>query len=856
MSDLQRLQDAFMKADAKAQQGDAQAREDARMFAQEIRRIQAGGQAQPQANPNEGNVGQLNAGIANVVDMVRSPVQMVDSAVNAIAGREVIPQSPSTGETFRGAGVRSAEAAPETLMGAFSRGAGQAAASAPLVGLAGTALSTLPGVAGTVAGNVVRGISSVPAFLTEMFAGGLSELGAEAVQQGGGGDMAQNLARVMTPMAIPAATATTGYALNAMPGTGYALRTGRDAARAFLPMTDTGARQVAREELVRRAGSEARATELGERINPQDPYNRTPTQQIGDPEFAALEQAVRRDFPTVRDRLETREQGSRAAIRDDVRVPGSVQDTRAFFNQRTNEFRTSLNERVDRVMTEATAAVDAQAPRTSESANSTRVVNKLKMELDGAVMEERALWSAVPKEVTVPTGEARATAKRWVEELGRAGAGDMPNLARRLLLEEGGYGETVPASELHRLYSKLRETARNARAGTQTQDTLALVSDEIAAAILRDLDSVSEVSAPLQEARAFSRALHETFDQGAVGRILKRTVSGDEAMTPEAALRGTVGRQGPEGGAAAESIEGAAPSASQEVMDYLRGRFSEAIMAADGTFQPKQAATWLRNNSELLGRYSGLRREFSTALANRNNAEQFATRARLRAKIADETAIARFSRGQEDQAVNSILSAADPAQAAISVVRTARKDTSGKALAGIKAAFSNRLIEQTTSADGVLSGRGLKNILADKNMRAAMTRVFSGEEMRRFDRIANAAASMDVRPSETGEIINAPVNALLMRVVQVAAAQTGGRMGASGAMGGSLQTANIFSRTAQNMLTNLTNDRARRLLVDAVEDPELMRALMLNPSAEMPKWARDKIVPYLAGAAATVAVQE
>jgi hypothetical protein len=141
-------------------------------------------------------------------------------------------------------------------------------------------------------------------------------------------------------------------------------------------------------------------------------------------------------------------------------------------------------------------------------------------------------------------------------------------------------------------------------------------------------------------------------------------------------------------------------------------------------------------------------------------------------------------------------------------------------------------------------------------MRAAMTRVFSADEMRRFERIANAAASMDVLPSETGEIINAPVNALLMRVVQVAAAQTGGRVGASGNMGGSLQTANIFSRTAQNMLRNLTNDRARRLLVDAVEDPELMRALMLNPSAEMPKWASSKLVPYLAGAAAATAIQE
>ena len=42
MSDLDRLQDAFMKADALAQQGDEQAKADATLFAQEIRRLQAG----------------------------------------------------------------------------------------------------------------------------------------------------------------------------------------------------------------------------------------------------------------------------------------------------------------------------------------------------------------------------------------------------------------------------------------------------------------------------------------------------------------------------------------------------------------------------------------------------------------------------------------------------------------------------------------------------------------------------------------------------------------------------------------------------------------------------------------------
>ena len=66
MSELDRLQDGFMKADALAQQGDDQARADAALFAQEIRRIQSEGQPEVDESfvGEEGFMAQLNRGIA------------------------------------------------------------------------------------------------------------------------------------------------------------------------------------------------------------------------------------------------------------------------------------------------------------------------------------------------------------------------------------------------------------------------------------------------------------------------------------------------------------------------------------------------------------------------------------------------------------------------------------------------------------------------------------------------------------------------------------------------------------------------------------------------------------------------
>lgn len=840
MTELDRLQDAFIKADNLAQQGDEQARADAAMFAAEIRRLQAAG---PRRDPNEGFLGQMNAGIGQVVDVMSAPANAVSAALRPLTGK---PEDRPAGDVMRDVGVRVAREEPDTILGAVGRGAGIAAASAPLAVMGGGLLSTAPGVTGQVAGQVTRGLSSVPAFLTEMAAGGVAEGAAETVEKMGGGDIAQNVARVAAPTSLaaarPAASATARLAEN-LPLAGRAVQLGRDAARSLAPMTDYGARQVAREELTRRAGSPERLRQLAARIDPNDQFGRTPAQMTRDPEFLGLERAVRDTYPTVRVDLDRQTQKAGDALKEAIRTQGSALDTKKFFAS-------YLQGRIDDTIRSA----NAKLPQGQSTENiSTRVVRTLKGELDDQLLEERELWAAVPMTVRAAPSNARAVAQRWSEELGRAGSSDMPSLARRLLLDENGYGDAESARELHNLYSKLREVARNARAGTQTRDKLARVADDIADGILRDLDAVdaptTDLGQRLTAARTFSRTLHEKFDQGAVGRILKRTVSGDEAMTPEAALRKTVGVRGEEGGASVDSIATAAPTAQGDVQTFLRSEFAEAVMDASGNFTPRKAATWLRDNAEALTRYPGLKRDLQGALRNRQNADALVSRFKA-------STVAGLANGPSDQAVSTILGAENPATAARSVIASARKDPSGKALAGIKAAFSDRLIGQALTPDGALSGRGLQSMLRDQRMVAALRQVFSAQELRNIRRVAGIIDGIQTPSSGSEEIINAPVNEVLRRVVQIAAAQKGGAMGAGSNMGGSLQTANIMSRAATRMLENLTNRRARELLVKAVQDPELMKALMIGDAARMPASLKAKIAPYLAGTAATIEAQE
>ena len=78
-------------------------------------------------------------------------------------------------------------------------------------------------------------------------------------------------------------------------------------------------------------------------------------------------------------------------------------------------------------------------------------------------------------------------------------------------------------------------------------------------------------------------------------------------------------------------------------------------------------------------------------------------------------------------------------------------------------------------------------------------------------------------------VINDLPSKLILRPVQVLAARAGGRF-SQASMGGSLQTANIFSTEARQMVERLTNDRARNMLVQAVFDNDLMLDLLKDAS--------------------------
>lgn len=850
MSELDRLQDAFLKADQLAQGGDDQAKADAAMFAGEIRRLQASGSG----NANVGDVsrdflGQFNRGATQTLDMMNAPRRAIGNAINDLRGA---PRAETATDIATSMGAAASEP-PTTIAGKAGKGGADALTMfAPALGVL-SKLKGAGGVVGMAADDAIAALTTRLGMGAEVVAGSVSGGAQEATKQKGYGETVQNVAGLLAPLSVPAGAAAVRGTYNALdavssatPIVGYGKRVAKEVARGFLPMTDAGAREQARGRLQDLAGSPQRAEELAGRIEPKNEFGLTGAEQTGDPNLLGLQSAAKAENPLIRERLDANAEASKGAMTGAVReMGGDVTDARDFFNARLAGFKKDMGERVKRVISGAESKVAGVGPKNSQASNSTQVVQRLKFELDDALMEERQFWGAVPKEATVGTSTAKDAAQRIAKTTPRAQQNDIPSVVKQLLIDKGGLGEAETVAEMHGLYSELRRISRSAMAGTNQNKNLARISNEVADAILEDLgtlDAGSPVGKAVNEARAFSRSLHETFDQGAVGRILKRTLDGDEAIAPETALDKTVGRGGTSALADDQSIRGAAPSTVNEVGDYLRGGFSERIMNASGEFTPKAARTWLRDNAEVLSRYPQMRDELARALKSREAAQAFSIRAAERAKLAESGPIAGFTRGQPEKAVTSILGADNPAEAARSIAAGARKDTSGKALAGVKGAFSDYL---TQDADK------LPALLSDPKVASALNQVFSPQEMGRLRVISSYMKRAATPEQGVGEVINAPTTKVVDFVVRHLAAKYANTMYSGGGMGTGLQTAQMASSRAREWLAKITNAKARRILMDAVENPELMKALLTETrGGKLPPKAASRLAPYLTGAIA------
>lgn len=807
----------------------------------------------PEGNGDRNPMAQVNRGIADTVGGLVDFVNPFDQphALNPFPGGTGSAQEALV-QGMEAVGVDVAQGDPQTLGQSFARGAGNAAGALVPAGAATRALSGAGGLLGGVAGDAARALGTGRGAISELLAGGAARTAEDAAGRAGAPGWAQTTAGLVGGVAtgaVPYVAARTPTALGAR-------RLGSAVKAATMPYTETGAREVARQRVQQLAGSEERAAELARRIAEGSEIGLTPAQRTADPNMLALEQTAARQSPDLRARLD---QGTRDSIgRADARVRdmgGDVEVAQGFFEQRRADARRTIQGHVDR----ATGGALRPAARNAESVNSERVVDQVREAERLADVEERRLWDAVPRGAQVGTESARRVANDLIGSTPRAQQDDIPAKVRELLGEgsNSAFSDFETVAEMHGLYSELRRIARSAMAGSDQNRNRARIANAVADAILDDLGAnaaLGDIGKSVDAARAYSAARHEIFDRGTVGRLLKRTLDGDTQVDGRLALDRSVGRGGTSGMVGYEDLTRAAESdeMGRAIEDYLASRFDRAAFRADGTFNPTGAQNFLRDNAETLERLPYLRDSLAEAARTQSRAAAVSGRASRVLSDMDNPGRSRtaaFVQAAPENAVEEVFKARRPSLEARNLAATARKDETGAALDGLKAAFGNHLIRRSTAPSG-LSGTRMAEFLASPERRLALAQVFDAQELQRLDSIAAELGKLETAQRaapDIGALSNRSPNRIIEMVARIVAARQGAQAGGGG--GGSIQTAQMASGRVKALLGNLQNDKAEKLLMDAVEDPELFRLLLVDPGrVSLTPDQVNRLAPYFTGA--------
>jgi hypothetical protein len=808
----------------------------------------------------QGAMAQVNKGIAETIGGVVDFINPFDTpaVAEALGMPGLQTGSAATGleNLMESAGINVADIDPEGFGQAFARGVGRGAGAAiPATGVA-RAVSAVPGVIGAAGKEAYRGLTSATGLLGEASAGGFGAGAGEVARQQGYGETGQAIAEVLGGIgggilapAIPRAAPTAVGARIA----------GRALGRQLAPFTEAGAREVAMERLQGLVGGPERAVELGRQIRPETKIGLSPAAQTGDPNLLALERRAMQEDPLLRERMTARRQASEEIAKGEAAIGGQVEDAQRFLAQRQKEAQDRIQGYVNRATERANAAKPLASMEPSEA--SSVVASEIRKAEADALAEERALWDAVPKGVAIDDSGSKSLAKSIIKQTPWAQRNDIPEVVYKLRKRK----KPQTVAEMHGLYSELRRISRNAMAGDEQNKNRARIANTVAESILEDLgaiDASTDIGRAINTAREFSREMHKVFDRGTVGKLLKRTIDGDERVDPLLTLERSIGAGGTQGLVGAKDIRAAADTsaANDAIEQYLRGQFVDRVFSGD-QFSVAKANQFMTKNRELLNELPSVRAAFEDAIAKQEAAGRTVKRADIVDKEISKSSASRFISAQPDEAITSIFKADKPSVAAAQILRQARKDETGAAVEGFKKSFSNYLIDRASvmTPDGKqMRGSQFKELLSSPDVASVARQVYSGSEMNRLKTIAAELQKLDQARLSAGgldALEDLKPNALVSIGARIIGARVGAQLG--GGMAGGLQSAQIMSSRFQRIVSRLTNDKAQQMLMDAVEDPDLFKTLLMDVT--VPKnfeKVQRSLAPYISGAAATQAGEE
>jgi hypothetical protein len=658
------------------------------------------------------------------------------------------------------------------------------------------------------------------------------------------------LAGGLTPMGIAAtagpawnlakwASGKAGDLVEKLPGLGGTVRVARDIAEGAKTATDPYYR--ASKEVQSRVVDPEQAAEQIDVTSPMPP-----SRQVGESRLLALDESLRKKVsPAEAGRIERHideaveiERGRAIDVGGDTTQPRRV-----------------IENQVMKSIQEADAALNKVDPQRTEA----DIGDDVRAKLIDAQAEARKLEQDAWNEVGFDSPGTYKNTQAAIDEIdsatGRALADEaVPDFVRKELetaLEEG-----ATLRDIHALRTKVQTIKGQAilnRENRAVVNWLARIED----ALLKDMDSVTTANPDaMAEARKLTKRLYDNFRRGKMGQVLGYS----ERSTLEVHARDTMDRifAGKQAARDIEQMMTAAPETRDDAIDYIR-----ALFMRGATSEGKVNATAARrlinqfDKKRIFEMFPELKDEFTDAVNKNVLAKDYAVPGEVIGTNKKSLAALFLEKGSGEE-TTILLKSRNPIQRARQLLTRMSGNTDAEE--GLRQSFRQTMWEAgKVTKEGVkVPGAARFTEVVNNHVETMRALKFTEEQISNMQRLAKFMREAEAKPkfADRGEDTMTDIPGQIMRrlsnVLGARMANWVNRLTGGSGAGPGLQAAQQGSAVAGQVASAVRIDPAEQLLIAAMDDPVLMKALLIRDSAS--KAAKDKAAGRLNAWAASVGI--
>ena len=788
-------------------------------------------------------------------------------------GLGIPPGTPLTGEVDAnmgslGAGANVAGQAAQAAIGMFP------AARAITSGAAAIA----PSVAANVASKIVSPLATKSGALVEAAsATGAGIAGGVAVEEGLTGG-AKNLAEMAGGMAPVFPTPAI-----------YAYRVAKDALidplkRYIFSSKDQIADRasVQMRNVVWRAGGDP--DKMGADLNSAT-FKSTPYQSTGDPILLGIEKSLSKNNPQMASDIKNIQKRDLEALQEMISAARSTGDPNLFANALEAQYARfsaslgkSFNEATERAL-KASNAIRISNDGVATLNKSARDI--IESSIDNARKIEKNLWNKIDKDIPLDVAPLISAvrgiqAERLIRPESPLGT-EMDSALKFFEMDAAGRqttssvlgpdgvpiqvvipGQNPTSKDVLRFRSVMLDRARNARSGSNPDYFQSRIYNDAADEALKILEKMP-MNGPLDDARAFSFALNETYRRSIIGKLTGRSGDGSEMVRPtetvDKAFMGT-----PEGRRlnAEELLAGSQfgekpPSPSgmemEKTLDALVTDLGASFDATTGLVKPRDLAKFADDNSRLLALFPEARGKLNNAAqAQRFVDSRLARDPILKSEFQKRTFgqvmannLGAVRLEDPSRVVSSALSGDNPSRAFYRMARIAAKG--GK---NGRSGFANSVLDYAFSSSNTTDAlKRLNQPIRSANGEIPLlealvkTKALSQDEATNIRQLTQTIETFIGRQKDVA-ILENPGNIAPNKITEVLTRVFGANLAGllPTSSSSSLIAGSAGSRAAQEEFLKLPNKKVLEVIIEANSNSDMMAALLKRTNSAAPPSVR------------------